>query len=99
MVSLQQQVITTDGQNDLLMLINDMRCEEEGFFQTGRVHDLQDDIESMTMQLVGVMHLGELHVELIMVGQCLQRLTERTLTALRQSYDGNLNHAAKLLLF
>ena len=76
-----------------------MRREHERLFQTGGVHYLQHHIKGMTMQLIGVMHLDELRLFLAFISQRLQSLRERTLTALRQSYDSDFNHDAKLLLF
>ena len=93
MVGLKQQVVTPDGQHYLLLLVDDMRSEHQRFLQSRRVHDLQHHVKSMAMQLVGVMDLNEMHVLLTLVGKGLQRLRERTLATLRQTYDRYLYHS------
>ena len=76
-----------------------MRCELHRLLQPRRVKHLKNHIESMTVQLVGVVYLHKLHVFCPLVCQTLQRLRQRGLAASRYSYDCYPNHAAKLLLF
>ena len=98
-VGRQEEVVTADGEDDLLMLVDDMRREEERLFETSRVHDLQDDVVGMAVQLVGVMHLRELQVMRIFVRQVLEGRGEGRFAALRQSYDSDFGHSVFSIQF
>ena len=92
-IGLEQEVVPSDGDDDLLMLVDDMRGEEERLLESRGVHQLQDDVVGMTVQLVGVMHLRELQGEIILVRQVLEGRGESGFAALRQSYDSDFGHS------
>ena len=93
MIRLKQQVIATDRHDDFLMLIDDMRGEEERLLESRGVHELQDDVVGMVVELVGVMYLHELQGDIVLVRQGLEGRGESGLTALRQSYDSDFGQS------
>ena len=56
-----QQVITTDRQHNLLLLVDDMRREHERVFEPRSIDELQYDVIGMPVQFVGVMYLDKLN--------------------------------------
>ena len=56
-----QQVITTDRQHYLLLLVDDMGCEHERVFEPRSIDELQYDVIGMPVQFVGVMYLDKLN--------------------------------------
>ena len=98
-VDFHEDSLRVSAEGKKILLIDDMGRQHQGLFQSRRVYYLQHHIIGMTMQLVGVMHLHKLHGLLTAFSQTLQCRTQRTFSASRQTYDGDFNHAAKLLLF
>ena len=75
------------------MLVDDMRGEEKRLLESRGVHDLQDDVVGMSVELVGVMYLRKLQVMRIFVRQVLEGRSESGFAALRQSYDSDFGHS------
>ena len=113
MLGLEQQVVTPDGEHDLLLLVDDMGREHQRVLQARGIHHLQHDVVGMPMQLVGMVHFHQLDSMatgrlLTAVSQLLQRPAQRTLSATGEANDRYfmpfahalyLNSGAKVLLF